>query len=399
MKTRTILCGLLSLLFIVASSSVSHAQLTSGKFTYKLIDGDAAVEITDYPDTETGAVEIPATIGDKPVTSIGRQAFRGCSSLTSVTIPDSVTDIGNFAFAYCSSLTSVTIPDSVASIGDFAFYFCTSLTSVTIPDSVTSIGAFAFGNCSSLTDINVAVANSNYSSLNGVLFNKSLTTLITCPGGLSGSYTIPASVTSIGDYAFNGSSSLTSVTIPDSVTSIGRQAFRDCTNLTSVTIGNGVTSIGNYAFEDCTKLTDINVAAANSNYSSLNGVLFNKSLTTLITCPGGLSGSYTIPASVTSIGDYAFNGSTNLTSVTIPASVTSIGDSAFEDCSSLTSVTIGNGVTSIGDYAFDDCTNLTSVTIGNGVTSIGDRCFLWLQQPDQRHHPGQCHQHRRQCFR
>ena len=275
------------------------------------------------------------------VTSIGRSAFDGCTSLTSVTIPDSVTSIGNGAFRDCKSLTSVTIPDSVTSIGAWTFCDCISLTSVTIPDSVTSIGDWAFMDCSSLTSV-----------------------------------TIPDSVTSIGEQAFAYCTSLTSVTIPDSVTSIGWYAFDGCTSLTSVTIPDSVTSIGGCAFRYCTSLTGIWVAEGNSHYSSdTSGVLFDKNMTDLIQCPGRFFGAYTIPDSVASIGAYAFSDCTSLTSVTIPTSVTSIGRSAFDGCISLTSVTIPDSVTSIDWYAFKGCTSLKSVTISDSVTSISIYTF------------------------
>ena len=168
------------------------------------------------------------------VTSISWYAFYNCRSLTSVTIPNSVTSIGEYAFYDCTSLTSVTIPDSVTRIGAWAFESCTSLTSVTIPDSVTRIGSYAFRDCASLTGIWVAEGNSHYSSdVSGVLFNKDKTTLVQCPGAFA-AYTIPNSVTIIGDSAFFYCTSLTSVTIPDSVTIIEGGAFSDCDNLTDV---------------------------------------------------------------------------------------------------------------------------------------------------------------------
>ena len=265
------------------------------------------------------------TIPDS-VTSIDWCAFYKCGSLTSVTIPDSVTLIGNSAFQGCTSLTSVTIPNSVTSIGERAFSECTSLTSVTIPDSVTSIGNQAFASCTSLTGIWVAEGNSHYASdASGVLFNKDKITLVQCPGAFR-EYTIPDSVTSIGEFAFRDCSSLTSVTIPNSVTSIGLCAFYGCTSLTSVTIPDSVTSIGREAFCNCTSLTSV-----------------------------------TIPNSMTSIGEHVFEDCTSLTSVTIPDSVTSIGERAFDSCTSLTSVTIPDSVTSIIGCAFDDCTSLTDV--------------------------------------
>jgi len=232
--------------------------------------------------------------------------------------------IGNMAFYNCSNLTSVAIPDSVTTIGDWAFYDCSSLASVIIPDSVTSIGNSAFSKCSSLTSINVDDNNNNYKSVNGVLFSKDGKKLIAYPGGIEGCYSIPDSVTDIGDDAFSYCSSLTSVTIPDSVTSIGDWAFSGCSSLTSVTIPDSVTSIGNWAFSGCSSLTSV-----------------------------------TIPDSVTIIGNRAFSFCSSLTSVTIPDSVTNIGAEAFSDCSSLTSVTIPDSVTAIGDRAFFLCEDLT----------------------------------------
>jgi hypothetical protein len=310
---------------------------------------DGLTNIGDYAFWITGltSVTIPSS-----VTSIGDGTFNYCTNLTSVTIPASVTSIGVAAFQGCGGLTSVTIPNSVASIGQQAFEGCASLTSVTIPNSVTSIGLGAFDECSSLAAIKVDAQNALYSGVNGVLFNKSQTMLVEYPGGISGSYTIPASVTSIGE-----------------------EAFYACANLTRVTIPNSVTSIGDGAFYECSSLATIDVDAQNAFYSSVRGVLFNKSQTMLVEYPGGISGSYTIPASVTSIGHGAFLSCTRVTSVTIPATVTNIGISAFWGCASLTSVTIPNGVISIGALVFVSCTSLTSVTIPSSVTNIGDSAF------------------------
>ena len=270
--------------------------------------------------------QIKSVTIEQGVTSIGKGAFLYCSSLTSVSIPSSVTSIGNYAFQNCSSLISVTIPSGVTSIGDYAFENCSSLISVTIPNSVTSIGHLAFRGCSSLTDINVDPNNKYWCSVDGVLFSKDMKTLVAYPRGRAGAYKCPDGVTFIGDDAFVGCSSLTSVTIPNSVTSIGKYAFWYCSSLTSVTIPNSVTSIGDYAFSCCSRLTSV-----------------------------------TIPNSVTSIGSSVFHYCSSLTSVTIPNSVTSIGNSAFYGCSSLTSVTIPNSVTSIGIYAFYHCTKLKDV--------------------------------------
>ena len=332
---------------------------------------------------------------DDDVTEIGYCAFYGCSSLTSVTIGDSVTTIGNYAFVYCDSLTCVTIGDSVTTIGDYAFYDCIDLTSVTIGDSVTTIGHAAFYWCYSLTSGTIpdgvttigGSAFSGCSSLTSVTIPDSVTTIgedafADCSGlrefngkfasedgrcliidgvlnyfapvGLT-EYTIPNSVTTIGDCAFYGCESLTSVTIPDSVTSIGDYAFRYCSSLTSVTIGDSVTTIGEDAFFQCSSLREFNgkFASEDSRCLIIDGTLNSFAR-------AGLT-EYTIPDSVTTIGGWAFAYCSSLTSVTIGDSVTTIGNGAFSGCSSLTSITIPDGVTTIGDWAFGYCGSLKSV--------------------------------------
>ena len=168
--------------------------------------------------------------------------------IKSVVIGEGVTSIGSYAFFGCASPTGVTIPDGVTSIGDWAFGCCESLKSVTIPASVTNIGYHAFASCKSLTGIWVDESNSHYSSdASGVLFSKDKITLVQCPGAFK-NYSIPDSVTSIGDWAFHGCRSLTSVTIPDGVMSLGMGTFSDCDSLTRVTIPDSVTSIGDEVF-------------------------------------------------------------------------------------------------------------------------------------------------------
>jgi hypothetical protein len=206
-------------------------------------------------------------------------------------------------------------------------------------------------------------------------------TITDCDEAATGELVIPNTiegnpVTSIGDWAFNNCTSLTSITIGNSVTSIGDYAFLRCTSLTSITIPDNVTSIGNDTFYNCSSLTTIEVGAENVNYADVNGVLFNKEKTVLHTYPAGKTGdNYVIANSVTSIGYYAFFQCTSLTSITIPDSVTSIGESAFYKCTNLTSVTIPDGVTSIGRGAFDSCSSLTSITFMGAAPTVGGNAF------------------------
>ena len=317
--------ALLLILLLFSSFSALAYDCKVDNIYYNLNNEDKTASVTymglytsDNKDAYVGNIIIPESITYSgttySVTSIGDNAFRDCSGLTSVTIPNSVTSIGDGAFAFCSGLTSVTIPNSVTSIGEGAFFGCSGLTTMTIPNSVTSIGDLVFYGCSGLTSVTISnsVTSIGYGAFSGC---SSLTTV-----------TIPNSVTLIGDSAFSGCSSLTTVTIPNSVTSIGKYAFRGCSSLTTVTIPNSVTSIGYGAFNGCSGLTSV-----------------------------------TIPNSVTSIGESAFDYCSGLTSVTIPNSVTSIGKCAFYYCSGLTSVTIGNSVTSIGDRAFAFCSGLTKL--------------------------------------
>ena len=235
-----------------------------------------------------------------------------------------VTSINESAFEGCSSLTSISIPNSVESIGMSAFYGCSGLTSVSIGSGLTNIDYLVFSFCPALTSIKVDQNNSIYDSrdnCNAIIETATNTLVSGCKTTI-----IPNSVTNIGDSSFSGCYGLTSITIPNSVTNISGSAFANCIDLTSVTISSNVKNIGRWVFYNCTSLTSV-----------------------------------TIPNSVVSIDAYAFHSCSGLTSATIPNSVTSIGECAFADCKGLTSVTIPNSVTSIGNLAFAGCPKLLNV--------------------------------------
>ena len=287
------------------------------------------------------------------------RAFFDCINLTSISVPNSVKNIGEWAFAGCSLLSSIDIPNSVISIGNNAFVGCLSLKYISIPESVICLNGNPFGEW----DGELECLSANFIYEDDVLFNKDKSEIISFRNQEIESYIIPDSVTSIGDGAFWGCSSLRSLVIPNSVTSIGAWAFSGCKSLSNITIPDSLTSIGAWAFDGCSSLCSLVIP---NSVTSIDAWVFSgcKSLSNI-----------TIPDSLTSIGAWAFEGCSSLRSLVIPNSVTSIGNSAFEGCSSLSSLVIPDSVTSIGDSAFEDCTSLSSLVIPDGVTSIGAWTF------------------------
>ncbi len=372
---------------IYQSAGGVNAKIGNGSVVLEFKDKNGKIVSGTAPRSNVTAKLKEVVIGNN-VSSIPDNAFKGCTSLTSVPIPASVTSIGSSAFSGCTSLTSVTIPNSVTSIGDYAFEDCDSLSSVTIPNSVTSIGEYAFAGCNSLKSVNIpysvsyignmaffnsqntttvyiafpstpsAWASSWYGSGIKIVYDKTVTSgsdenynyYILDAGIHLAEYIGSNTVVEIPEYIdgkkvvglgsiFESNTTVTSVTISDGIKAIPYRMFYGCTSLTSVTIPDSVTSIGDYAFYGCTSLTSV-----------------------------------TIGNSVTSIGEYAFAYSSSLTSVTIPDSVTSIGSNAFNGCTF--EINWGNNPTieTISSYAFSGYKG-TSITIPDSVTSIGEDAF------------------------
>ena len=349
------------------------------------------------------------------VQSIGDYAFYQCYSLTSVNTSSSTLSIGKGAFAYCNSLSNVTIANGLEHIDQNAFYSCKKLVNITIPASVTYIGEGNFTYCLNLMNIIVDEANNNYCDLNGILFDKNQNTIIRFPAGRSGSYTIPAGVTSVGDEAFIYCINLSGITMPLGLTSIGTNAFFHCESLSSVVIPSSVTNIGYSAFWACNDLKDVYYSGTQSNWNAISMGADNESLTNATIHYGGTwdnltwtldnNGLLTISGNgnmkdisvvaedawgpwreqitkvkinngVTSIGAFAFYNCSKMSEITISSGVNSIGRDAFSYCSSLTSVTMPTGLTSIGFYSFSYCDNLKSVTIPASVTTISANAFI-----------------------
>lgn len=391
--------------------SVVYGLTDEGKKQTRIVMPNSVTSITDY--AFEGCKGLTTIKLSDSLTSIGRNAFYACDNLSSITIPNSVSSIGDRAFSECDSMESinvepnnlyycdvdgvlfnknkttliaypnkkpnssyiipdsvksiayesfggctglktVTIPNSVTSIGARAFALCAGLTTVKIPSSVNQIGYQPFGDCTDLISINVEPSNSCYSDIDGVLYNKNKTAIIAYPASKDGNfYTIPNSVTSIVMSAFDSSKVLKTISVPSSVT-----------------------YIDTYAFYNCAALKSINVDSSNSNYSDMDGVLYNKAKTIILKYPTGRNdNSYTISNTATEIGESAFNGVSALNTIIIPDSVTKLDNYSFTDCYGLTSVVIPNSVTSIGYDVFWGCKSLTAITIPNSISRIGSGLF------------------------
>lgn len=376
-----------------------------------------AINITGYTGAG-GAVVIPSTINGLPVGSICSNAFFNTTSLTGVTLPNTVTNLGDSAFAGCTALASVTIPDSVPGSGVFSnctaltnliispsattisvseFAGCTALTSITVPSNIATIGDWAFQNCAIL---NAVYFQGNVPAADATVFSgDSLETNYYFPktSGWGATFAGRPAVPILFTCTTNGGAITIksyigidgTVTIPDTlnglpVTTLWNTTFYGCDTLTNINIGYSVNSIAGQCFVGCPNLLTINVDASNSIYSSVDGVLFDKSQDTILYYPDGRTGSYTIPNGVTVIPNYAFQLSDGLTTLTIPASVTSVETLAFNGNPSLTAIYFEGNAPDFEWMAFDLPNSVTIYylpgTTGWDTNSSGMPTALWLPQ-------------------
>ena len=406
-------------------SSIASFTVASSNTRFSALNGVLFNKNQDslfvFPPAKSGSYTIPTT-----VKHIGASAFESSYNLTSILIPNTITSIGSYAFSYCSGISgSLTLPTSLKKLGDGAFYACSKLTSVTIPATLTDIGYYCFLESNSVTAFNVNASNPDYVSVNGMLMSKNQDTLFSCPPAKTGSITVPNTVKLIGSYAFYNCSKISgTITIPQYVDYIGYYAFYNCTLITSYDVNslnpyfsaeNGilfsknkdrllvypvsktgvyqmptsiksidpaafafcssltgtlqlpasVTSIGLYAFYNCTQISALDVEAGNTKYSSDNGVLYKHEMDTLLVCPLGKTGNYTIPENVKYISYSAFDGCSGITSITLPTTLTGIGNYAFEYCTGLSKIQIPRSTSNIANGAFYSCSNLMEISIVN----------------------------------
>jgi len=360
------------------------------------LDRNGCLTITgsgDFADSTQGgtpwnayAGQITSVVVGDGITGVGNYAFYKCENLKQVTLGDTVRSVGSYAFYGCVRLETVNAASALSSVYDYGFYGCEKLTG--IPGVTFSwVGKWSFARCTALESIDLAPSMTNNAFGTGAFYLCSSLTEVTVPASVNAvpssvfagctslsKVTMDYKVISIGDSAFEDCISLTAVEIPGWTTTIYGSAFRN-TGLTTVNIPGNVTTIAGGAFASCKDLMSITVDRYNSKFTSINGVLYADSGTTLHTYPAGLGGAVSYHYKVTKIGSYAFSGCTKVTGITFGTSTTSLGGSVFENCTGLTQMKLPDRIVKLGTFVFSGCSNLKTVEIGSGVKTLTNSLF------------------------
>ena len=353
-------------MFLAGVSAVSGQTFEVDNIFYNVTsDQQQTVEVASG--RYSGDVVIPSYVTNESttytVTGIGMGAFAENGNLTGITLPPTLTTIGNSAFYACLGIKEITIPESVTYIGIQAFISCANLNTIDIPAAVETIGSDAFLGCTGLKSINVNANNKNYTSVDGVMFNKDQTTLIKYPASKGGSYTIPSTVKTIETNGFFGAGSLTGVTIPEGVETINGFAFCG-TGLRSVSLPASLKgTLGANAFRDCQFLSDVQIQPNSIEVIGESAFYHAISLQ-----------SITIPEGVTKTGTYAFELSA-LREIKLPSTFKELGAGTFSQCSSFSNINLPDGVETIGEQAFYGCYSLRAILLPKELKTIGTRAF------------------------
>ncbi|MBO4569541.1 MAG: leucine-rich repeat protein [Candidatus Methanomethylophilaceae archaeon] len=273
-----------------------------------------------------------------------------------------------------TEVESIKLHKGIRSVGATAFKGCSRLASIMIPETVSEIGEGAFRECSALKSIEVEEGSPSFVSVGGLVYSKGLSALLHVPGGIEGAVEVHEGAKAIGPFAFWRCRGVSSVKLPESLESIGNSAFSGCTGLSSIHIPASVSSIGDYAFNECAGIEKFEVDAGNRNYKSVDGRLLTADMKTLVRAPGGIAGTVVVD-DVEAIGMNAFGCCEKLEAVRIGPEVRSIGRDAFKGCTSMKTLEISEGVSSIDRYAFFGCKSLEKVRIPGSVTSMGTWAF------------------------
>lgn len=313
------------------------------------------------------------TLGEG-IETLGAGMFYDCTALGHIDIPESCTTIGKAAFYNCASLKDVKLPSQLIGISEDMFSICESLTEICIPASVMSIGRFAFAACDNLRAINVDPASADYTSLDGVVYSKDMSTLVLYPAGRPDeTYNTPSGVTDLNPVSIQGSKKLKHLIISEGVKNIRAEAIIASFALESISLPASLENFESGCIYNCDLVSSLTLADGNQHFCLVDGVLYDKAMRTLYFSPAlRPCTNYEVPDGVEHIASQAFSGNVFLTDLQMPASVTQLESHAFRACESLKNVSLSPNITILPKSAFYYCVSLEHISLPEGLTSIGD---------------------------